>query len=239
MPFIRVYLNSQSTWTEWDTPCKVTPAKYRTVARAGLPARERTLQRVPEEGILKRSSAFLTSLAHHPSSKLVAERNSPDDESIKFLRPSDRYELRASSSSSRYSGLKGYLSILTNAPGDAAQVRVLRQSPSVQILSTKKKGVGVKKSVSFSSDTSFEEKRAPYRKTAVHEAKIYRKGVLQGELQRGVYYNLVSSNTHLDRKFNSVYIECIKSEFILANIIKFLIKIYSFSLLLLFLYLNS
>ncbi|KAM0724392.1 Ankyrin repeat domain-containing protein 33B [Formica fusca] len=151
--------------------------------KESLPARERTLQRVPEEGILKRSSAFLTSLAHHPSSKLVAERNSPDDESIKFLRPSDRYELRASSSSSRYSGLKGYLSILTNAPGDAAQVRVLRQSPSVQILSTKKKGVGVKKSVSFSSDTSFEEKRAPYRKTAVHEAKIYRKGVLQDRVR--------------------------------------------------------
>ncbi|XP_070163458.1 uncharacterized protein [Polyergus mexicanus] len=147
--------------------------------KESLPARERTLQRVPEDGILKRSSAFLTSFTRHPSSKLVAERNSPDDESIRFLGPSDRYELRGSSSSSRYSGLKGYFSILTN--GDDAQVRVLRQSPSVQILSTKKKkSVGVKKSVSFSSDTSFEEKRAPYRKTAVHEAKIYRKGVLQG-----------------------------------------------------------
>ncbi|KAL6442253.1 hypothetical protein ACFW04_002489 [Cataglyphis niger] len=145
--------------------------------KESLPARERTLQRASEEGILKRSSAFLTSLAHHPSSKLVAERNSPDDESIKFLRPSDRYELLGSS------GLKGYFSILTN--GNAAQARVLRQSPSVQTLSTswKKKGVGVKKSVSFSSDTSFEEKRAPYRKPAVHEAKIYRKGVLQDRVR--------------------------------------------------------
>lgn len=169
-----VYLNSQSTWML----CKVTPTKYRTVARVGLPARERTLQRVSGEGILKRSSAFLTSLAHHPSSKL-AERNSLDDKSTKFLKPIG-YELHGSSSS-RYSDLKEYFSTLTN--GDAAQVRVLRQSPSVQTLSTswKKKGVGVKKSVSFSSDTSFEEKRAPYRKTAVHEAKIYRKGVLQGK----------------------------------------------------------
>lgn len=144
------------------------------------PARERTLQRVSGEGILKRSSAFLTSLAHHPSSKL-AERNSLDDKSTKFLRPTDSYELHGSSSS-RYSGLKEYFSTLTN---DDAQVRVLRQSPSVQTLSTswKKKGVGVKKSVSFSSDTSFEEKRAPYRKTAVHEAKIYRKGVLQDRVR--------------------------------------------------------
>jgi len=137
--------------------------------------RERTLQRVPEEGILKRSSAFLASLAHHhPSSKLV-ERNSPDDELAKFLRPSD--ELHGSSSS-RYIGLKEYFS-----SDEDAGLCVLRPSPSVQTLSTsfKKKGVGVKKSVSFSSDTSFEEKRAPYRKPTVHEAKVYRKGVLQGE----------------------------------------------------------
>ena len=146
---------------------------------AGLPVRERTLQRVPEEGILKRSSAFLASLSHHPSSKL-AERNSPDDELTKFLRSSDSYELRGSLSS-RYTDLKGYFSVLTN--DDDAELCALRPSSSVQTLSTsfKKKGVGVKKSVSFSSDTSFEEKRAPYRKSAVHEAKVYRKGVLQGE----------------------------------------------------------
>ena len=39
----------------------------------------------------------------------------------------------------------------------------------------------VKKSVSFSSDTGFEEKKN-FRRTAIHEAKLYRKGVLQGEL---------------------------------------------------------
>ncbi|KMQ90900.1 ankyrin repeat domain-containing protein 33b [Lasius niger] len=156
--------------------------------------RERTLQRLPEEGILKKSSAFLTSLTHYPSSKL-AERNSPDDESAKFLRPSNGYELRGSSSS-RYSGLKGYFSILTNGDGDSTQVRVLRQSPSVQTLSTswKKKGVGVKKSVSFSSDTSFEEKRAPYRKAAVHEVKIYRKGVLQDRVREETIKTKVPSS---------------------------------------------
>lgn len=141
---------------------------------AGLPVRERTLQRVPEEGILKRSSAFLASLAHHHPSSKLAERNSPG-ELTKFLRPSDGYEFRSSSSK-----LKGYFSILTNS--DDARLCALRPSPSAQTLSTslKKKGAGVKKSVSFSSDTSFEEKRAPYRKSAVHEVKVYRKGVLQG-----------------------------------------------------------
>ncbi|XP_032674447.1 uncharacterized protein LOC116845632 isoform X2 [Odontomachus brunneus] len=146
-------------------------------------ARERTLQRVPEDGILKRSSAFLASLTH-PSSKQLAERNSPDldDDTSKFLRPSNNGYRLARVSSSRYTGLKGYFSILSSGDSNA-ELRALQRSPSVQTLSSswKKKGaVGVKKSVSFSSDTSFEEKRAPYRKqSAVHEVKIYRKGVLQ------------------------------------------------------------
>ncbi|XP_036139972.1 protein HOS4 isoform X2 [Monomorium pharaonis] len=152
--------------------------------KEGLPVRERTLQRVPEEGILKRSSAFLASLTHHHPSSKLAERNSPDDELVKFLRPTSKlvngYEPRGSSSS-RYTGLKGYF--LTN--GDEG-LCALRPSPSVQTLSTslKKKGIGVKKSVSFSSDTSFEEKRVPYRKPAVHEAKVYRKGVLQDHIRK-------------------------------------------------------
>ncbi|KAG5313661.1 AN33B protein, partial [Acromyrmex insinuator] len=151
--------------------------------KEGLPVRERTLQRVPEEGILKRSSAFLASLSHHHPSSKLAERNSPDDELTKFLRTSsDGYELRGSL---RYTDLKGYFSVLTNDDDDA-ELCALRPSPSVQTLSTsfKKKGVGVKKSVSFSSDTSFEEKRAPYRKSAVHEAKVYRKGVLQDHVRK-------------------------------------------------------
>lgn len=140
------------------------------------------MQRVPEDGILKRSSAFLASLTH-PSSKQLAERNSPDDDASKFLRPSNNGYRLARTSSSRYTSLKGYFSILSSGNSNA-ELRALQRSPSVQTLSTswKKGAVGVKKSVSFSSDTSFEEKRAPYRKqSAVHEAKIYRKGVLQGE----------------------------------------------------------
>lgn len=149
------------------------------------------MRRVPEEsGILKRSSAFLASLAH-PSGKHLAGRNSRVvvDDDAKYLGPSTGYAL-SRTTSSRCVGLRGYFSILSSSSGDPdAQLRALHRSPSVQTLSTggwKKKGVGVKKSVSFSSDTSFEEKRAPYRKPAVHEAKIYRKGVLQGECDRSV-----------------------------------------------------
>lgn len=144
------------------------------------------MQRVPEDSILKRSSAFLASLAH-PSSRQLAECSSPDldDNASKFLRPSNNGYRLARTSSSRYTGFKGYFSILTSGDNHNADLRALQRSPSVQTLSTswKKKGaVGVKKSVSFSSDTSFGEKRAPYRKqSAVHEVKIYRKGVLQGE----------------------------------------------------------
>lgn len=140
---------------------------------------------MPEDGILKRSSAFLASLAHPSSRQLDSDRNSPDlDDDAKYLRPSNNgYRVARAGSSARYTGFKGYFSILSS--GDNAELGAeLQRSPSVQTLSTswKKKGaVGVKKSVSFSSDTSFEEKRAPYRKSAVHEAKIYRKGVLQGE----------------------------------------------------------
>ncbi|XP_011702631.1 PREDICTED: uncharacterized protein LOC105458784 isoform X2 [Wasmannia auropunctata] len=155
--------------------------------KEGLPVRERTLRRVPEEGILKRSSAFLASLAHHHPSSGLAERSSPDDELARFLGPSNGlYEPRHGSTSSRYAGLRGYFSILTNGDDEARGLCALRPSPSVQTLSTslKKKGVGVKKSVSFSSDTSFEEKRAPYRKPAVHEARVYRKGVLQDHVRK-------------------------------------------------------
>lgn len=172
---IYLSLRLQAAEDAWE----VTPAKYNRDS-AGLPVRERTLQRVPEEGILKKSSAFLASLAHHHPSSKLAERNLPDDELAKFLRPTNSYELR-DSSTSRYTSLKRYF--LTDGD-DNVGLCALRPSPSVQTLSTslKKKSVGVKKSVSFSSDTSFQEKRVPYRKPAVHEVKVYRKGVLQGEL---------------------------------------------------------
>ncbi|XP_046411451.1 SH3 and multiple ankyrin repeat domains protein 1-like isoform X1 [Neodiprion fabricii] len=58
----------------------------------------------------------------------------------------------------------------------------LRRSPSTSLPSSWKKPtrVGVKKSVSFSSDTSFQEKKSLFTsKTHAHEAKVYHKGVLQ------------------------------------------------------------
>jgi len=133
---------------------------------AGLPA-ARAPRRLPDEGILKRSSAFLASLAHHPF-----RGDSPDEGRTIELFDFDL------GGASRSTGLKGYFSL------NGAESRGVRQSSSVQALSTSwKKSAGVKKSVSFSSDTSFEEKRAPYRKPAVHEVRVYRKGVLQGELK--------------------------------------------------------
>lgn len=168
--------------------------------RLGLPARERTLRRVPESGILKRSSAFLASLAH-PSGK-VGGRNSrgEDDDKNNYLKPSNGYALERSSSS-RCIGLKGYFAALSRDDTDA-QLRALQRSPSVQTLSIgswkkKKKSVAVKKSVSFSSDTSFEEKRAPYRKPALHEVTIYHKGVLQGECDVGTRRDVKRARTFL------------------------------------------
>lgn len=160
----------------------VTPDKYRdvNVTHADLPA-ERTTGRVPEEGILKRSSAFLASLAQ-PSSKPVEDNTAHDVD--KFLRPFNDYELHHCVSSSKHSGLKGYFTILSSG-NDTERHSLQRLSNVRTLLSTeswRKKGASVKKSVSFSSDTSFEEKRSPYkRSSAVHEAKIYHKGVLQGE----------------------------------------------------------
>ncbi|KAH0946496.1 hypothetical protein HN011_012243 [Eciton burchellii] len=140
--------------------------------KKGLPA-TRAPRRLPDEGsILKRSSAFLASLAHHPSGALAGGDPPDEGRTIELF----GFDLRGASRST-YSGLKGYFSLLPNG----AEPRGVRQSSSVQTLSTswKKKSAGVKKSVSFSSDTSFEEKRAPYRKPAVHEVRVYRKGVLQ------------------------------------------------------------
>ncbi|XP_076170960.1 uncharacterized protein LOC143148473 isoform X2 [Ptiloglossa arizonensis] len=130
----------------------------------GLSSSEKTGRRPTEESILKRSSAFLANLAHS-ASKTTEKR--PNDDSSKRT---------PTNAAAKPSTIKGYFSILT---GDR---QPLRRSPSFQTLPVerRKKNVArVKKSVSFSSDTSFEEKRAPYRRTAVHEVKVYRKGVLQ------------------------------------------------------------
>lgn len=132
-------------------------------------------ERRHDEGILKRSSAFLASLTQ-TSHRSAEKRDNVIEDSSWFSGSSKLNGYR-----SRYSTLKGYFSILNNTENELRPV--LGQSTSTQTLSTswkKNVGVNVKKSVSFSSDTSFEEKRAPYRKPTVHEVKVYHKGVLQG-----------------------------------------------------------
>ena len=126
---------------------------------------------------MKRSSAFLSSLTH----SAARIRASKLDES----HLEDSY-CNENTCSIRHSPLRGYLSILSKVTNDLEPFR--RRSSSVQTLPVverrRRSGARVKKSVSFSSDTSFEEKRLPYRRVAaVHEVKVYHKGVLQG-----IYY---------------------------------------------------
>lgn len=128
---------------------------------SGLSTAQKKGRRPHDNGILKRSSAFLANIAQ--TACRVREKKTSDN--------------RAKSST-----LRGYLTILNNVTNE---FQPLSRSPSVQTLPVerkkKKNVVRVKKSVSFSSDTSFEEKRAPYRRAAaVHEVKAYHKGVLQG-----------------------------------------------------------
>lgn len=125
-------------------------------------------QKTSEESLLKKSSAFLSSLAHP---NRIREKKLNDGCTRGILCPNDYCARRTCSS------LKDYLAALS---GDFDPL--LRRSPSAQTLSVERKertaGARVKKSVSFSSDTSF-EKRASYRRAAVHEVKVYHKGVLQ------------------------------------------------------------
>lgn len=120
-------------------------------------------------GILRKSSAFLASLTNSGVKKCNDHKGS-------LLEASDKDK-------PRFSLLKRNAQLVASFRDE--DLHGLRRSPSCQNLSNsgKKKNstrVGVKKSVSFSSDTSFEEKRTPFRKTAVHEAKVYKKGVLRG-----------------------------------------------------------
>ncbi|CAL7933495.1 unnamed protein product [Xylocopa violacea] len=140
----------------------------------GFPATRKTGRAPGEETILKRSSAFLASLAH--SAHKIREKTSNHScskERRSLICANDCCE---DSCSTKCPTLKEYFSILIN------DFDPLHRSPSVETLQIERKkrsGARVKKSVSFSSDTSFEVKRAPYRKAAVHEAKVYHKGVLQ------------------------------------------------------------
>ncbi|KAL2723893.1 uncharacterized protein V1478_008406 [Vespula squamosa] len=153
------------------------------ILEEGLRRKEKALvrnERRHDEGILKRSSAFLASLTQTNHHRSAEKRDHVTEDSSWFSGSSKLNGYR-----SRYSTLKGYFSILNNSENELRPV--LGQSNSTQALSTswkKNVGVNVKKSVSFSSDTSFEEKRAPYRKPTVHEVKVYHKGVLQDRATR-------------------------------------------------------
>ncbi|XP_044014558.1 uncharacterized protein LOC122856783 isoform X2 [Aphidius gifuensis] len=105
-------------------------------------------KKLPNDGILKKSSAFL-------------ERLTGDKKNInKSLFKKNLTHKRINSDTI---GLKKSPSCQSLAPNSHSNNRV-----------------GVKKSVSFSSDTAFEGiKLNSLKKIAVHEAKVYRKGVLR------------------------------------------------------------
>ncbi|XP_012151899.2 uncharacterized protein LOC105663987 isoform X1 [Megachile rotundata] len=144
-----------------------------------------------DDGILKRSSTFLANIAQ--SACRIREKKTSDDRSKRAERRS--YEYPADSPfSTRSSTLSGYFSVLNDFIDD---FEPLHRSPSVHTLPVerkKKSGTRIKKSVSFSSDTSFEEKRAPFRKAAVHEVKAYRKGVLQDHSEAATIVTKVPSS---------------------------------------------
>ena len=142
----------------------------------GLSGREKLPCRVPEEGIIKRSSSFLANLTSGKSSsnrKYATElQNGATLQSAKVQNSTGfrEDEKHLSSALKRYS-----FSLPTR-----------RNSPSTRSLSKEliKTSGSTKKSVSFRSDTAFEEKKSNYQRTAIHEAKVYKKGVLQGELMK-------------------------------------------------------
>ncbi|XP_034186989.2 uncharacterized protein LOC117607396 isoform X2 [Osmia lignaria lignaria] len=160
----RFSLETARSTTAFRKPHRAIPKSFSLPddLREGISAAQGKGRRPFDNGILKRSSAFLANIAQ--TACRVREKKTSDN--------------RAKSSN-----VRGYFTILNSVTNDFES---LYRSPSVQTLPVerkkKKNGVRVKKSVSFSSDTSFEEKRAPYRRTgAVHEVKAYHKGVLQGQ----------------------------------------------------------
>lgn len=133
--------------------------------------------RVPEEGILKRSSSFLAGLT---SGKLPSldRKYGPELQSGATPRPAKAQnttgiredENRLSSALKRYS-----LSL-----GSCKKTSVNKGLKDWNKVS----GVG-KKTVSFSADTSFQDKKTNFQRTAIHEAKVYKKGVLQDRGEEG------------------------------------------------------
>lgn len=150
---------------------------YEIPVFADFPATRQIDRRGTEESIFKRSSTFLSNLAHS-ANKFRERKLSGSYPEERSLCPNNHCTEK--SCSAKHPTLRGYFSILSRVAND---LDPFEHSSGVQTLPVerrKKGGARVKKSVSFSSDTSFEEKREPYKRAAIHEAKVYHKGVLQG-----------------------------------------------------------
>ncbi|XP_029047449.1 uncharacterized protein LOC114878153 isoform X1 [Osmia bicornis bicornis] len=173
----RFSLETARSTTAFRKPHRTIPKSFSLPddLREGISAAQRKGRRPLDNGILKRSSAFLANIAQ--TACRVREK-------------------KTSENRGKSSTVGGYFTILNSVTNDFES---LYRSPSVQTLPVerkkKKNGVRVKKSVSFSSDTSFEEKRAPYRRTgAVHEVKAYHKGVLQDHTEADTIVRKVPSS---------------------------------------------
>lgn len=152
--------------------------------------------RVPEEeGILKRSSSFLAGLASGKQSTTTAaaaatttsldRKYGPELQCGATPRPAKAQntsgirddENRLSSALKRYSLSLGVCK-------KSSSTTTIKDTRGFKDWSNKISSGG-KKTVSFSADTSFQDKKTNFQRTAIHEAKVYKKGVLQDRGEEG------------------------------------------------------
>ncbi|XP_033221600.1 uncharacterized protein LOC117175884 [Belonocnema kinseyi] len=142
----------------------------------GLSGREKTVEEseLPEEQILSRSSSFLGNL---PALPALPDRNRHliDARAAVTLRPAKEKAKAQNTNGFREdetrlsSALKRYSLSFSNRKITFGSKPLSKNSTD-----------SAKKSVSFSSDTGIQEKKSfRFRKTAIHEAKVYKKGVLR------------------------------------------------------------
>lgn len=138
--------------------------------------------KLPEDGVLRKSSALLASFAQS-AARLSDMRINAEDRG-KSLRKVTNSKYSQDRIVIKNSNLREFFDYLKDE--DDTRFLSLRPSLSLQTFPTtwrkeKHKRTGIKKSVSFSSDTSFEEKRKSLKKISIHDAKVYHKGVLEGK----------------------------------------------------------
>ena len=119
----------------------------------------------------------------------LRDKDNNKGSALDVLAPAANHQSDSSSSSSPAQGIlkrsssffegRRFCSLLRRKAGRAS-------SPELRKVGGGGSSCSPRKCVSFSSDTSFAEERSRpagerFKKTAVHEAKVYRKGVLQGE----------------------------------------------------------